>query len=472
MSHRDGRCPNASTTHAQDLVAALVWLLDGVNWSGLRFRADCRWRPEGLAAAALLWSWSGEVTLGERLQQTWELLPGWCGRSRTPRTSYQAVLKLLVRWTDRLRDALIEALRRRMEHLCPESFRLAGFLVLAGDGSKGELPRTRSHEARFSPAKSRQRSRQAARRGSRTQSWAARRQRSRQKKADAPQLALTALLHVGLRLPWDWRIGPSDDSERDHLRQMLAGLPADALITADCGFVGYEFWKTLLDSGRPFVIRVGGNVRLLRKLGTVRESADTIYLWPNGAAERQEPPLILRLIVVQGARHPWYLVTSVRDRRRLSDRQVAEIYRCRWRIELFFRQVKQTYGRGKLRSRKAEHAVCEMEWSLLGLWTLLLYALKHNPTAQASPGRLSVARVLRIVRHAMHRPDRRGGNLPQALGRALTDGYPRRDKRSRGYPRKKYEPPAKPPHIRTATQAQRQQARKLSTQLTRKRLTA
>ena len=35
------------------------------------------------------------------------------------------------------------------------------------------------------------------------------------------------------------------------------------LIVADAGFVGYETWKTLLESGRHLLVRVGANVRLL-----------------------------------------------------------------------------------------------------------------------------------------------------------------------------------------------------------------
>ena len=135
---------------------------------------------------------------------------------------------------------------------------------------------------------------------------------------------------------------------------MIDSLPPDALVTADCGFVGYEFWSELLRGGRQFVIRVGGNVRLLKKLGVVRESHGTVYLWPDQAAKRGQEPLVLRLVEVHDGRQSWFLVTSVLDSRRLSDRQVAQIYSNRWRIELFFRHFKQTFGRAKLRSHKSE----------------------------------------------------------------------------------------------------------------------
>ena len=46
---------------------------------------------------------------------------------------------------------------------------------------------------------------------------------------------------------------------------MTADLPPDTLLTADCGFFGYEFWSELVVSNREFVIRVGGNDRLLMK---------------------------------------------------------------------------------------------------------------------------------------------------------------------------------------------------------------
>ena len=475
MSHRDQRCRNPSGRDAQELSKALKWLLEGSNPTSIRFRSDCGWSVPGLAAAALLWVWSGESTLQERWQHALQVVQHLWRRAAPRTASYQAFLKLLVRWTEPLRAELVCALQQRMEREFPQQFRLAGFVVLAADGTKIELPRTRSHEAHFAPAKARRRRSDKSRRSRRARSRTAQQRRARQRKADSPQLALTALFHVGLRLPWDWRRGASDASERTQLLDMLNDLPSDALLTADCGFVGYEFWQALLASGREFVIRVGGNVRLLKQLGVVRESAGTIYLWPDKAARRGQPPLVLRLVVVQGARHPWYLVTSVRNSLRLSDRQVSEIYRRRWGIELFFRHFKQTFGRRKLRSHKAEHAVCELEWSLLGLWTMLLYAWKHSSCTRAEPARLSVAKVLRAFRQILREFRHRfppNVLLSGLLLVAVIDGYARRDKRSRGYPRKKYETPAKPPRITTATSHQRQHAQQLASSMTGKGLTA
>jgi hypothetical protein len=432
-------------------------------WQGIRFRKDCGWAVLGLATTAVIWACSAQPTLTTRFGQALKFARR-LGRGLAPATtSYQAFLKLLVRWTADLRAEIVREYQRVMERRFPDAFRIAGFVPLGGDGSKLQLARTRSNEARYSPAKTRAKNGKKRRRAKRrNQSPQARAQHARDKKADSPQMALTLLHHLALRLPWDWRLGPYDTSERQQLLDLIPHLPPDALVAADCGFYGYEFWSALLASRRHFVIRVGGNVRLLKKLGTARETTGTVYLWPDKVAKRKQPPLVLRLVEVHDGRQSWYLVTSVLDPNRLSDRQVAQVYGYRWRIELFFRHFKQTFGRAKLRSHKGAHAECEAEWSLLGLWTMLLQARLQLPDQDR--GRLSVARVLRAfaqaLDHGKWRPEP-GESLAEQLSRAVIDAYRRRDRTSRDYPRKKYEPPAGAPRILTATVAQRQNAQKL-----------
>src|ERR1700683_2562715 len=465
MSHRDKDCRRRTQTSAQELLAVIKRLFAGVEWKDVQFRKDCQWTPFGLVAVAIVWAWSSKGTLMERFIQAHVVVRGG-GQEFTPfKTSYQAFMKLLVRWTAPLLGCLFCVLQVVMEREFPDEFRFAGFVILAGDGSKLKLARTRSNEARFSPAqysastrgKKGKRRRKADRAKKRPRSVAARAQKAKAQKADCPQMALTLLYHVLLRLPWRWQLGPSDSSEREHLRQMIPSLPPDALIVADCGFYGYDFWSELIDSGRQFVIRVGGNVRLLRKLGVVRESNGVVYFWPASAAEKKRPPLVLRLVVVHDGRQSWHLVTSVRDPKRLSDNQVAQIYRMRWRIELFFRHFKQTYRREKLRSYNAEHAECEAHWSLVGLWTMLLHTQIEQKRQTGEVKQVSVAKVCRAFGQAIdeHRcAVAKGESLAARLQIALTDNYRRADRRSRAYPRKKYEPPTKPPRITTATRSQ------------------
>jgi hypothetical protein len=326
------------------------------------------------------------------------------------------------------------------------------------DGSRSELSRTRSNERAYSPTR-RRKSRKSRRRHDRAYI----------RKANSPQLWLTTMWHVGTGLPWDWRIGPSDSSERAQMLEMLPQLPANALLTADAGFVGYEYLRAILDSQRQLLIRVGSNVRLLKKLGCARERNNTVYLWPD--AQRRQPPLVLRLVEAHNGRHPVFLVTSVLSATRLTDRQVIELYARRWGIELFYRHLKQTFGRRKLRSTSAENALLELHWSLAGLWAMALYALIQFQFADLPPHRLSIAQTLRAFRRMMRdylHPVERGRTLRQRLRTALIDPYQRHNKTSRDYPRKKRESPPGPPKVMLATKTQIELAQSLRRKLQKK----
>jgi len=297
-----------------------------------------------------------------------------------------------------------------------------------------------------------------------------------EKKANSPQMWLTLLWHVGTGLPWAWRTGPSDSSERGHLEEMLGELPENSLITADAGFVGYDFWQALLTAGHNFVIRVGSNVRLLNKLGYARQYDHTVYLWPERAAKKKQSPLALRLIVVHNGKHPVYLVTNL-NKTQLSDSQAATIYGARWGIELFFRTFKQTFGCRKLRSRSADNATLELDWSLLGLWCICLLGQRELNASGQAPERLSPAAAIKafqsMLRDYRVRPESVDESLWSKLRIALLDDYERRSsKTSRNYPRKKKRERIRPPKITHATREQIKAATELKQQEAKLRLSA
>ena len=111
---------------------------------------------------------------------------------------------------------------------------------------------------------------------------------------------LATLFHVSTGLPWDWRTGPSDSSEWEPALDMLESLPEEGLLAGDAGFVGYDFARAVLKSGRHLLIRVGANIKLLKELGYVRESEGTVYVWPEKAVKSLEPPPVFRLVIAQG----------------------------------------------------------------------------------------------------------------------------------------------------------------------------
>jgi hypothetical protein len=453
MPYQDLSSVNSACCFGRQLRHAIQWLVRPEAFDDVQFRKDCSWSPWTLAAAAMLWAWAGDPTLIDRFGSVRQIIQNAFGMQRELAGSYQAFMKMLVRWTATLKWRVSAALRRRMKRRMARGC-LGGWTILGVDGSRIELPRTASNQAGYCPL-----SMLGRRRRSRT----SRRTKAGRSKAANPQMWITTVWCCTTGLPWDWRSGRSDSSERAHLLEMIPGLPPSALVTADAGFVGYDYWAALLEAGQSFVIRVGSNVKLLKKLGYARERGGLVYLWPDAVAAKGGPPLVLRLVVAHGGTHPVYLVTNILSERELPNRLVAEIYGLRWGVEVFYRSFKQTFARRKLRSYTAEHAEVELDWAMIGLWAACLYA-QH--CGRMPPPKLSVARALRVFRRTIHQavPAEPAVSLSEQLKLAVVDNYTRRDKTSRGYPRKKQERPAGQPQLLIATPAQVRLARTLRQQ--------
>ena len=460
MSQQDRPVPLVINHHTMKQV--IDWLLAPAVFASLAGGSQATWKPRMLAAAAVLWATSELSTLHARFAQARKVITKVFRWHPAPGVSYQGFMKMLAQWQDELLAAIVPHLREQMQEVLPAQWETAGYAVFAGDGSRVALARSESLEASFAPVRRRRKSARrkktaTARRPPKKQAAA-----SRHKKATSPQLWLTLVWHVGSGLPWAWRTGPSGSSERDQLVAMVPELPAHALLAADAGFVGYALWQALLTAGHHFVIRVGANVHLVRQLGWTREHAQVVYLWPDEAARKRQPPLVLRLVAVHDGKQPVYLVTDL-PQSRLSDRQVATLYAARWGIEVFFRTFKQTFGCRKLRSRSVPNAQLELEWALIGLWGVCLLGTRELSASGHEPTRLSPAAAIRAFQRTLReyrvRPETPAETLWAQLRRARLDDYPRRSaKTSRAYPRKKHRPPIGIPHITRATPHQIAQA--------------
>jgi hypothetical protein len=484
MSHQDQDGRTASPFNFQALNKAIQWLLSPLVLGSVNFRVDCTWSPLGFVVTAMLWAWSDEDTLTGRFTAARKICMKVLGTlalgsGERPAESYQAFMKMMRTWTESLIQQVAAAFRKHMCEALRDRFKIAGFALFGVDGTRIEVPRTASNEKGFSPqppereAPAGKRTRRRYRKLAKMRR--ARRRRGDEKKAKTPLIWLTTMWHIGTGLPWDWRLGPSDSIEREHLLEMISCLPLLALVVADAGFVGYEYWKAVIDSNRHFLIRVGANVHLLRGLGYTRNAAGCVYLWPDHVAAKKLPPLELRLVKVRRGKKTWYLVTSVLDKQRLPDWQVAEIYRRRWGIELFYRHFKQTFGRRKLRSKSADNAMVEAHWSLLGLWAMALHTQYVLAPNQIPSHRISVAKLLRAHRKVMDqyqsRPDG-GQSLTELLEQAVTDTYTRKNKASRDYPRKTKPRETGTPRITRATRAQVKSAQQFKNKSQPVRLTA
>lgn len=395
-----------------------------------------RWVPRMLVVGAILMSWDVADHLKDAFDHVWDCLVAMYPTRRRPGRSYEGFIATLRRHTPSLLGTVTESLRGKMQTVAGRHWRRGPWIPMAADGSRVECPRTKANEAALGCAG---------------------------RKKTGPQLMVTTVYHAPTGLPWDWRCGGGNSSERDHLMQMLPQLPEGTLLLADAGFTGFELLRSLQEAGVEFILRVGANVHLLQKVGyAVRERRGTVYLWPQ--AKQDQAPLVLRHVVVRTGGRPVHLVTSVLDESKLSDVEVERMYRLRWGVEVMYRSLKQTMSHRKMRSGTPDNAAVELNWAMVGLWMLGLATVEAMDLRSCCPSSWSVAEALRAVRTAVEKPTdlRRRGGLRPALRKAVKDTYPRRgSKKAREWPHKKNEPPAGSPKIRMATQTEIKAAKRL-----------
>ncbi len=411
-------------TVAAELREAVGRVIDKRSLTDFVPHGNAKWSPATLAAAALVWAWGLRRGLLERYDEA-RLIARELSPNGTLPASYQGFIALIADHSDRLLAAIVPRLRTLMRESAGSYWQVGRWTVFAVDGTRVELPKTAANERHFTRPNGKRRDPNA-----RPQAW------------------LTVLWHVGLGLPWAFRHGPGFSHERDHLVEMLAELPAGALLTADAGFTGYRLWQRLLADGHSFLIRIGANVRLLAAEGRLKTRGEIALLWPAAVRKSGGPPLVLRLIRIRTGRSELVLATNILDRQLLSDREALAIYRRRWGVEVFVRSFKQTFGKGRLRSAAPQNAQRELEWSLVALWSLQWLAAAELIREGFDPTRLSTAEALRQLQAALATVLSQPLGLFGALAALSDDGYRRRDKSSRNYPRKKREPPPSPPSLR------------------------
>jgi hypothetical protein len=393
-----------------------------------------RWTDRLLVVMAILTSWQPAATLLDAFESARAVLVRMYVSRRRPGATLAGYLGALQWASDDLLEIVTGHLRACVQRVAGTSWKWRRWVVMAADGSRIDCPRTAANEEAFGCA-------------------------GREK--TGPQQFLTTIFHVATGLIWNYRCGPGTDSERHHLCGMLGDLPRRTLLLMDAGYSGYDLLWAVMNAGHDFIVRVGANVSLLKKLGyKVREHDGIVYLWPQN--HRRHKPLVLRCVRVRSGRQTVVLLTSVLSERYLSDAHVMAWYRRRWIVETSYRTLKQTLGKRKMLSDAPHKARTELDWAVVGLWLLGL-ATADAQTAMTKD-RWSAAGALRAVRRAMRDWNRRppAGGLRQQLRQARLDNYRRNGpKIIRRWPHKKNDPPCGKPNIRTATRAEVMAAQEL-----------
>jgi hypothetical protein len=153
---------------------------------------------------------------------------------------------------------------------------------------------------------------------------------------------------------------------------------AGAFYVMDRGYIDFEQLHRLHQAGSFFVIRAKSNLRFRRRYSRESDRAAGIICDQIGTLtafySAQGYPAPLRRIRVKDAEGKTLVfLTNNLD---LPARTVAELYRCRWQIELFFKWIKQ-HLRIKSFFGTSENAVKSQIWIAVSVYVLVAILKKR-----------------------------------------------------------------------------------------------
>jgi hypothetical protein len=295
--------------------------------------------------------------------------------------------------------------------------------------------------------------------------------RTRRGRAAFAKLPVNVLLEVGLHNPIAAAIGRAGESEWALAGPLLAQVPARALLLADRLYGCAAFLAPALAAcqavGSHLLVRARANLQVMervrladgsRRVGVpVRDPDDwrRITTW-----------IEVREIRVQVARpghraHTLRLWTTLLDPEAAPALEVAELYARRWEQERYFRAVKRQLRKTDLLQSHTLDTAAQEVAAIVVASAVLAQQRAAATTPEAPVGRLSFAKVLRIVQALWFTVDLGPGILTdRQIQQLLRRGQARiraqltAPRRSRSCPRQVRQPMQAWPRTMTPTSAE------------------
>lgn len=195
------------------------------------------------------------------------------------------------------------------------------------------------------------------------------------------------------------------DTARHHdnkrAREMCAGIRAGEIVLFDKAYVQFLHLWELLQRGVFWVTRAKDNlqykvVKRQRKSKDPRIVRDEIIRLTTEATRAQYPGRLRRVVArveVNGVEQEMVFLTNHLE---WAATTVADLYRCRWQIEVFFKQIKQTLQLSDFLGTSAN----AVRWQV---WMALLTYLLVRFLAWVHSWGHSFSRLLTVVRAVIWR---------------------------------------------------------------------
>ncbi len=189
------------------------------------------------------------------------------------------------------------------------------------------------------------------------------------------------------------------EHDNKRAREVCAGLHSGEIALFDKGFLDFEHLRDLDQRGVFWVSRAKENMdyRVVRKMPQSRSDKilrDEVIV-PNNQ-KLPAPELMRRVVALVEIDGEEREMTFLTNNLEWSPTSVAALYKCRWQIEVFFKQIKQTLQLADFLGHNA-NAVRWQVWTALLTYVLLRYFSYLSKWAH------SFTRLFTILRAALWR---------------------------------------------------------------------
>lgn len=266
----------------------------------------------------------------------------------------------------RLALGLIERLGRETgEMLCtqqPKAWRWRGREVKLVDGTTVSMPDTVANQASFPQS------------------------RTQKPGLGFPLARLVTIVSLSCGAVLDWAVGPCEGKQTGEtalLWKLAQRLKRGDIVIADRCYAGYFLIALLVQLGVDVVIRQHQRRHTDFRRGQRLGAKDHLVSWPRlqrpswmdaDTYATMPETLHMREVNVGG----WMLVTTLTDAKEVGKRDLFELYRARWQIELDLRSIKTSMRMDELRCKSPQMVKKEIAVHLLA------YNLVRAVMAQAA----------------------------------------------------------------------------------------
>jgi hypothetical protein len=196
-------------------------------------------------------------------------------------------------------------------------------------------------------------------------------------------------------------IDTARENDNKRARELCAGIREGEIVIFDKAYVDLSHLFDLFVRGVFWVTRAKDNMQLkvVRRIQRNRQGnilRDDLVRLKNADSRRTYPELMRRVIALVEIDGRMQEMAFLSNNLTWSAQTIADLYRCRWEIEVFFKQIKQTLKLADFLGNSAN----AVRWQI---WTaLLVYLLLRYLVFLSSWGH-SFTRLFGIVRAALWR---------------------------------------------------------------------